>query len=90
MRLVEEIGSGAGGEHVRLLDVPAAAYAEAGRFDDACRAATTGLAAAASDGVWDTERLRARLVLYRRGKPYREESGVGTEAAVSEIPADAS
>jgi len=91
VRLAEEVGWDVSGEHVRFLDVLAAAYAEAGRFDDACRAATTGLAAAASNGVAEaTESLRARLVLYRRGKPYREQGSVGTGAAVSEIPEDAS
>jgi Flp pilus assembly protein TadD len=51
----------AGGENVRALEVLAAAYAEAGRFDDAVRTATRG-------GVSDAAER------YRRGVPHRDAS----------------
>ena len=54
-----------------LLGTLAAAYAEAGRFDDAVRwqIKAVELARAA-----DKAKLRARLQLYKAGKPYREKS----------------
>jgi len=91
VRLAEEASLEVSEKHARLLDVLAAAYAEAGRFDDACRVALTGLEVAASNGSAEQlESLRARLVLYRLGKPYREASSVEAEEAVSEIQGDGS
>jgi len=91
VRLAEEIRSEFGEHHVRLLDVLAAAYAEVGRFDEACEAASKALTAAASSGLAEYEQsLGARLRLYRHSKPYREEGSPDTPAAVSEVPEDAS
>jgi len=50
-------------------DVLAAAYAEAGRFDDAVRTETSAIAKA---GGAATPAMTARLTLYQAGKPYRE------------------
>jgi tetratricopeptide (TPR) repeat protein len=86
VRLAEEVRSKVNEKHVRLLDVLAAAYAEAGRFNDACRVALTGLEVAASGGSAEQlESLRARLVLYRLGKPYREAISVEADETGPEI-----
>jgi hypothetical protein len=56
-----------------VLDVLAAAYAEAGRFDDAVSAAGAALARAReiNRGELVTE-LEGRLRLYRAGLPFHE------------------
>ena len=55
------------------LDTLAAAYAAAGRFDDAVRTATQALDAARRRGqTQDVSAMEARLDLYRRGQPYTE------------------
>ncbi len=60
-------------DHPGYRDTLAAAYAEAGRFDDAVaeqeRAIEMLRAAGRHDEVAD---YRSRLDLYRRGQPYRE------------------
>lgn len=89
VRLAEEVRSEYGENHPRPLDVLAAAYAEVGRFEDACRVASKGLEIAASNGLAEhLESLRARLVLYRDGKPFRADSSGGSEGTVSELPGD--
>ena len=51
----------------------AAAYAEAGRFDDAIRTAETAIALASAAGQTNLlEKNRQLLELYRAGRPYRE------------------
>ncbi len=57
-----------------LLRSLAAAYAEAGRFDDAIRTAGTSIeVAAAAGGERDLVTvLQAELALYRQGKAYHE------------------
>ncbi len=86
VRLAEEVKSELGEKHARLLDVLAAAYAEVGRFDDACRMTSIGIGLAASNGLMEhLEPLRARLVSYRHGKPYREASGAEAVETVSGI-----
>jgi tetratricopeptide (TPR) repeat protein len=64
------------------LDTLAAAYAEAGRFPDAVRAAEEGLTLARRQGDKTTEaELRGRLELYRRGTPFRDvapKAGIGS------------
>ncbi|MGB7157644.1 MAG: tetratricopeptide repeat protein [Tepidisphaeraceae bacterium] len=63
------------------LDTLAAAYAEAGRFDDAVRTAREALALAEKAGQGElATQLRGRLALYESGKPYREPS-VSTQPA---------
>jgi tetratricopeptide (TPR) repeat protein len=51
------------------LDTLAAAYAEAGRFDDAVRWQTKAIELAPAAGKAE---LKTRLELYRAGKPFRE------------------
>jgi hypothetical protein len=58
---------------VALLGTLAAAYAEAGRFEDAIVTAEEAVKLAESQGLRDLEnRNRELLVLYRSGKPWRE------------------
>jgi predicted Zn-dependent protease len=55
------------------LDVLAAAYAAAGRFPDALHAAETALHLAESSGQTAlAEKIRARLELFRAGRPCRQ------------------
>ena len=57
-----------------MLDTLAAAYAEAGRFDDAVK--TTEEIRARAVSAHDTNTVdmaRQRLELYKAGKPYRDE-----------------
>jgi len=55
------------------LDTLAAAYAEAGRFDDAIKSAQRAAELAQADGPKQLlGDIQARLLLYRAGKPYRE------------------
>jgi Flp pilus assembly protein TadD len=53
------------------LDTLAAAYAEAGRFDDAAATVREALALSARRGTVDRE-LADRLPLYASGRPFRE------------------
>ena len=56
-----------------ILDTLAAAYAEAGRFDDAVRTAQSAVELAAATGDEPlTEQFRRHLELYRHQRPYRE------------------
>jgi Flp pilus assembly protein TadD len=62
-----------GQENVRCLDTLAAAYAAAGRFDDAVITAERALRLAEAAGEAPLSKaIRARLELYRAGRPYRE------------------
>jgi tetratricopeptide (TPR) repeat protein len=55
------------------LDTLAAAYAEAGRFDDAIKILQRAIELAESAGLKDSvTEHRRRLKLYQSGKPYRE------------------
>ncbi len=59
-----------------LLGTLAAAYAEAGRFSDAVKAAETARDLAATAGLKDVAAKNSELLeLYRAGKPYREAGG---------------
>jgi hypothetical protein len=51
-----------------VLDTLAVAYAAAGQFDDAVSSAQAALAAGPPNDL--AEEIRARLALYRVGKPY--------------------
>jgi tetratricopeptide (TPR) repeat protein len=56
-----------------VLDVLAAAYAEAGRFEEAARTAGRALELAQARGQGELARaLAARLTLYEEGRPFRE------------------
>lgn len=62
-----------GVDEVRALDVLAAAYAEAGRFDDAVVAAQDAIDAARAAGQTSSAGpIAARLRLYEAHQPYRE------------------
>ena len=55
------------------LDTLAAAYAAAGRFDEAIQAATEAIRTAKAAGdVGQSSRIQKRLQLYRRNQPFRE------------------
>jgi tetratricopeptide (TPR) repeat protein len=59
--------------HPAALDTLAAAYAEAGRFDDAVRVAEQAAQLARADGQLEIALgIEGRLKLYREAKPYRE------------------
>ena len=56
----------------RMLDTLAAAYAEAGRFEDAVRTAQKALELTKSAAQAETARgIEERLRLYQAGRPYR-------------------
>ena len=59
-------------EDAASLDALAAAYAAAGRFDQAVRTAQAALAAAAAGADELADAIRKRLDLYRQARPYRE------------------
>jgi spermidine synthase len=60
------------GNEPAILDTLAAAYAEAGRFSEAVAAANKALDLATQRHQETlADRLRARLTLYKAGKPFR-------------------
>jgi hypothetical protein len=73
-RLAERACALTGGNEPHYLAALAAAYAEAGRFDDAIRTATKGrdLALAAGNKQLAAE-AGERLALYARRQPYRRQ-----------------
>jgi tetratricopeptide (TPR) repeat protein len=72
VRRAEELARLVGTENPHVLDTLAAAYAEAGRFDEAIDAAERAVAIAELRERPDlADDLRARLGLYRTGRPYR-------------------
>ena len=73
--LGERARSATNGQDVLVLDALGAAYANAGRFDDAVRTVDAALQLIPSDatGAEDTRRLlRERRALYLRRQPYRD------------------
>jgi hypothetical protein len=59
---------------VDIVGTLAAAYAEAGRFDDAVRSARKAIDLARATGQWNqVEQLNVELKLYEAGLPYHEE-----------------
>jgi tetratricopeptide (TPR) repeat protein len=73
VRLAERACTPANRRDPLMLDTLAAAYAEAGRFDDAVRTAEEALALASGAGQRNlAEDIRKRLALYRSGRPVRE------------------
>jgi tetratricopeptide (TPR) repeat protein len=74
VRLAERAAQITQRQNTQLLDTLAAAYAEAGRFDEAVK--TTEEIHALAISTHDTgmaETARQRLELYQAGKPYRDE-----------------
>jgi len=60
------------------LDTLAAAYAAAGRFDEAVRAASQAVELAQQQGETEMgEQIRARLVLYRDGRAFLASDSAG-------------
>jgi tetratricopeptide (TPR) repeat protein len=73
VRLAQRANHLTGGQHPGVLDTLAMAYAEAGRFEDAARAAQQALDLLNAIEQKDlAAEVRARLQLYQAGKPYRE------------------
>jgi tetratricopeptide (TPR) repeat protein len=65
--------------HATSLDTLAAAYAAAGRFDEAVAGARRALAIAGAAGAGDLHaQIRARLELYLNHEPYRETRTIPT------------
>jgi len=70
--LAERAATGTHKRDVTLLDALAAAYASAGRYEDAVRAAQAGFDAAASSGQTAVaSQFRLRLELYQKRQPFR-------------------
>jgi tetratricopeptide (TPR) repeat protein len=72
-RLAEEANARAGGRDPRVLDTLAAAYAEAGRFDEAAKTIKRAVELAQSTGQYPlAEECKSRLKLYQGNRPYHE------------------
>jgi protein O-mannosyl-transferase len=69
IRLAERLSAASENRDADALDTLAAAYAEAGRFDDAVRSARTALAADPSSEL--AKEITERLALYEARRPYR-------------------
>jgi tetratricopeptide (TPR) repeat protein len=73
VKLAEHACELTGSKQALFLGTLAAAYAEAGRFNDARKSAEQAVALATAEGNKDlAERNRQLLELYRSGKPYHE------------------
>jgi len=70
--LAEEALRHYGEDDYGTLDTLAAAYADAGRFEDARLTAAHALELARNESAPESEDLEARLALYRADRPYRE------------------
>lgn len=76
VRLAEQADAATGHRAVSVLDVLAAAYANAGRYEDAVAVVRTGLQIAVAAGQVPMAALfRQRLDLYTQHKPYRMPPG---------------
>lgn len=71
VRLAEMACDRTGEDNANYLDTLAAAYAEAGRFDDAVRTVSQAIALV-GDGSAQAGEFQERLALYQRGQPYHE------------------
>jgi tetratricopeptide (TPR) repeat protein len=72
VRLAERAAEATRRRDIGALDALAAAYASAGRFDDAVRAAQAGIDVAVAAGqTAAADQFRQRLQLYRERRPYR-------------------
>lgn len=73
VRLAERLRRQMQEDNPAVLDTLAAAYAEAGRFDEAVATVRQALQLAESSGLADiAEEIRARLLLYESGSAYHE------------------
>jgi tetratricopeptide (TPR) repeat protein len=74
--------SGDGKGRADAFDTLAAAYAEAGRFEDAVTTARDAIALAEKAGQPQfAEQVRGRLALYERRQPYRDDPQAATQPA---------
>jgi protein O-mannosyl-transferase len=74
VELAERANQLAGGADVDILDTLAAAYAEAGRFDDAIRSAQKAIELAQAAGQKDpVAQLNRELKLYQTGHPFHQD-----------------
>jgi hypothetical protein len=87
VRLAEGFAGNGQANDSRLLDTLAAAYAEAGRFDDALKTVRRAITIARANGQSEqAERYKERLKAYEAGEAYyedtpaREEGEDGTRA----------
>jgi Tfp pilus assembly protein PilF len=72
VRLAEAAAAATGRRDIGALDALAAAYASAGRYDEAVRIARTGIDVATAAGqAVAAEEFRQRMTLYQRGQPFR-------------------
>ena len=86
LRLAQEARKQTGERHCRVLNVLAAAYAETGRYDDACQAASQCLELAKAQGrKKQLEAFRERLDVYRSGKAYRDKATAFAASAAREV-----
>lgn len=70
------------GEHAAVMDTLAAAYAEAGRFDEAVAAADAAISLARErDDAALVERITKRREMYTRAEPYRDNPRPATSTA---------
>lgn len=77
VQLAQQAVKGSGGKQPAILDTLAAAYAEAGQFQDAVRTAKEALQQATAErNERLAESLRKRIDLYRENKPCRD-LGIG-------------
>jgi len=75
LRLAEAANVATGGKDPQAQDILAAAYAEAGRFDDAVRAAERALALVGTSATVEArEGANARLAHYRAGRAFRRQT----------------
>jgi tetratricopeptide (TPR) repeat protein len=73
VRLAERLGQITGQQQAEAMDVLAAAYAEAGRFNDAVGAAQKAIELATAAGRQDLVRpIQERLKSYQAERPYHE------------------
>ena len=72
LRLAEHADEASRHQDVTAIDALAAAYAAAGRYDDALRVARAGLALATAAGTTSVaQQFRQRVELYQKGQPLR-------------------
>jgi tetratricopeptide (TPR) repeat protein len=89
VRLAEEARHQAGNQHWPVWDALAAAYAEAGRFDDARRAASRCLDLARSARPEESlDEFETKLAMYRDGQPFRDTAVVSAVSVEGEIRDD--
>jgi len=73
VELAQRVDELTGGRQAEVLDTLAAAYAEAGRFQEALATARKALELATQQNKQAlADALRTRIILYEAGKPFRQ------------------